>query len=620
MALKVGHSNIQNGNHIGESCPPFLQNVSMSDLAIPDHMGQLTDQTENKKIWGVVLDMLFCVFDDQISEKPRDVIILPGCNIRPLVYKSAINGVQTHSQTVSGISKCQFVIDDSSTNRKHVFGVESQNDLDTWYRVLKKAAALDPDVTNDISTSSGQAAQTTLTPRRLSLDDGIPYSKPGYIPSQDSPNRRQKLNSPRSCENLVSFDISENGTSESQSRVNGHSSNQPSPKGTPNLVRNDSRRQSVQDFKKRLRREQPEVEVSKQQPIKAMHFEPKQSEGLPESSVGKKTKSFGSFENLLKFKRRKRRSQSEDSTSNDTESVVSSSSVEQDFSVTRSIDISATESKLGKKKTKQMSRSLDSGQPKNGTNETLIRRASDLKDKVFSRRQSKPSAKLGDLTDYSISGFLHHKYHLKWQALWCVVCRGCFYGFKSQSADETAQVAVLLANCAVVYVTEKDKRQKHLYIFKLSQERAKSIYLCTDDYRELMKWLTVLQMESNSVISNQESIRRPSVSESDSVCSSLSSQSGSVITMSSGGSTAAQPTTASDRSRSKKKKKAPPKPPRHSSCPPPSSRGTGSSTGEETLTSGSMSSTSGGEALVYGSTGKIHVSSCFETIFSTTCL
>lgn len=603
LTCKGGNSYIQNGNHVSESCPAFFQKVSMSDLAIPDHMGQLTEQSENRKIWAVVLDMLFCVFEDQFSEKPRDVIILPGCNIRPLVYKSAINGLQTNSQTVSGIAKFQFVIDDSSTSRKHVFGVESQNDLDTWYKVLKKAAALDPDITNDISTSNGQDPPTALTPRRLSLDEGVTISKTGYIPSQDSPNRQQKLNSPRSCENL---DMSNNSdeTASNSSRVNGHSSNQPSPRGTPNLVRSDSRRQSIQDFKKRLRREQPEPEVSKQQPIRAMHFEPKPSESTPELSMGKKTKSFGSFENLLKFKKKKRKSQSDESASNDNESMLSSSSLEQDISVSRSVDISASESKLGKRKTKEMSRSLEIEQPKNSS---IVRRASDIKDRVFSgKRPTKPFAKLGDLHDCSINGFLHHKHHLKWQKLWCVVCRGCFYGFKSQSPDDIAHVTALLANCTVIFVTEKDKRQKHLYIFKLSQERAKSIYLFTDDYRELMKWLTVLQMESNSVISNYENIRRPSASESESISSSHSSQSSSVMTMSSGGSAAAPEVNENSRSRPKKKKKAPPKPPRHSSCPPPVSRDTESSTAEDTLTSGSMSSTSG-EQLVYGSTGRSYL-------------
>ncbi|XP_052760259.1 uncharacterized protein LOC128203048 isoform X2 [Mya arenaria] len=588
MAMRADNSVSQNGGQFGENCRSFLKRVTMSDLAIPDHVGQLTDQSENKKVWGVVLDMLFCVFDDEKSEKPRDVIVLPGCNIRPLVYKSAINGVHNNSQTVSGISKFQFVIDDCSSSRKYIFGVESQQQLDIWYKVLQKASTLDPEMTNDISTSNGRESPLTLSPRRLSLDENM-YST-GYFPSQDSPNRKQKLSSPRSSESL------DTNVSTDDSSVSGssHVTCQPSPRGTPGMMRNEGRRQSIQDFKKKLRREHPEPEVSKHQPIRAMHFESKQADDTPHVQPEKKMKAFGSLENLLKFTRKKRKSQSEDSVSNDSSSIVSSNSAstENDFSqASRSVDISAQESKMGKKKNKRMSRSLEFKEPKNGVNSGIVRRASDIKDRVFSRRPSKKSIKLGDLQDLSMQGYLHNKHHLKWQKLWCVVCRGCFYGFKSQSADDTAQLSVLLANCAVVYVSEKDKRQKHIYIFKLTRERSKSIYLCTYVYTDLMKWLTVLQMESNSVISNVDNIRRPSESENESICSSLSSQSSSMVTMSSAASALANEQQETSRSRSKTKKKAPPKPPRHSSCPPPLSRDSGTSTGEETLTSGSMSAT-----------------------------
>ena len=637
MAMKGGNSVSLNGiQHDGtdESDRSFFQKVAMSDLAIPDHMGQLTDQSENKKIWGVVLDMLFCVFESDMAEKPRDVIVLPGCNIRPLIYKSAINGVHNNSQTVSGISKFQFVIDDCSSSRKYIFGVESQQKLDVWYRVLQKASTLDTELTNDISTSNGRQSPMALNPRRLSLDENMVQT--GYFPTQDPLSRHQKLNSPRTSDN------SETGSCGSDDNVvngNGHVSCQPSPRGTPGLMRNDGRRQSVQDFKKKLRRDHPEPETSKHQPVKAMHFNTKADDTSKQQKPEKKLKSFGSFENLLKFKRKKKRSQSADSTSNDSASISSASvSTDTDLSsVSRSVDIGAQESKMGKKKSKHMSRSLEFSKPSNAGNSNIVRRASE---KVFSgKRPSKTSTRLGDIQEYSVAGFLHHKHHLKWQKMWCVVYRGCFYGFKNNEPEESAQISALLANCAVVYVSEKDKRQKHLYIFKLTQERTKSIYLCVSEYRELMKWLTVLQMESNSVISNMEKIRRPSESENDSVCSSLSSQSSLPKAMSSANVNSSPQSASSsyerqtsspvpmssattsgemssaetaiataqtngheDDSRSRsKKKKAPPKPPRHSSCPPPKSRDSES----DTTTSGSTGSSSSSplDAHAYGSQG-----------------
>ncbi|XP_053379446.1 uncharacterized protein LOC123526851 [Mercenaria mercenaria] len=603
MALKVDDSAFQNGDYADESCRSFLQNISMSDLAIPDHVGWLVDQSEQSKVWGVVVDMLFCVFECEGSAKPRDVIILPGCSIRPLVYNTAINGLNTntHSQTITGISKFQFVIDDSSTGRKHVFGAESQYDLDTWYRVLKKASALDPEITNDISTSSdGEGFKPSG--RRVSFDGVLP--KLGYIPSQDATRRSQRMRSPRGPPEKPEM----NGTADDISihtSTNGHdpltNGNQPSPRS--GLVRSDSRRQSISDFKKLLRQE-TKPEVSKQLPVKATHFkQPAQEENTQAPQQGgKKLKSFGSFESLLKFKRKKRKP-SEDSISNDDGgSIVSGSSTEQEM-ISRSVDISANMSQLQKQKGKKLSRSLEYSEPKNGMNNGIVRRASDIKDRVFNRRPSKPFAKLGDLHDTSMHGFLLHKHHLKWQKLWCVVCRGCFYGFKSNSPEENAQIAVLLASCGVVFVSKQDKKQKNLYVFKLTQEKSKSIYLCATDYTELMKWLTVLQMESNSVISNADKIGKSSESENDSICSSLSSQSGSVLTVSSGDQ---PPASETSRSRSKKKKKAPAKPPRqfrNSSCPPSVSRDSGTSTGEDTLTSGSMSSST--DNNTYGSTEEL---------------
>lgn len=595
MALKVDNAVFQNGDNEDDSCLSVLQNVSMSDLAIPDHVGWLIDQSEQSKVWGVVIDMLFCVFEDQGSAKPCEVIILPGCNIRPLVYNTAINGINnnTHSQTVTGISKFQFVIDDASTGNKHVFGVDSQTDLDTWYRILKKASALDPEVTNDITLSNGDSEpQVHNRSRRASFDDLLPSV--GYMPSQDCTRRSVRM---KSAGNFGTSDCNGNNdesVGSSQDLTNGHLA------GSRGLVRNDSKA-SVKDFKMRLRQE-PKPEISKHQPVKATHFQSKTTGEEPRMPQGKKLRSFGSFESLLKFKRKKRKP-SEDSISNDDcNSIVSGSSIEQDM-MTRSVDISANVSKLQNRRAKKLSRSLEM-EPKNGASNGIARRASDIKDRVFSRRSSKPSAKLGDLHDTSMHGFLLHKHHLKWQKLWCVVCRGCFYGFKSNVPEESAQLSLMLANCTVVFVSEQDKKHKHLYIFKLSQERAKSIYLCVNDYKELMKWLTVLQMESNSVISNADRIRKSSESENESICSSLSSQSGSLGTVSSGD----QPSSVeSSRSRSKKKKQAPAKPPRkfrNSSCPPSVNRDSGTSTGEDTLTSGSISS--GTETNTYGSTGENH--------------
>ena len=571
MALQVDESKLSDLEHTNS----FMQNISMSDLALPDHMGWLTDQSEYRKVWGIVVDMLFCIFDSKDAEKPYEVILLPGCNIRPLVYKTAMNGLHTRkpAKTITGVAKFQIVIDNSSTRKKHLFSFDTQNDLDVWYRVLKNASNLDPDQTSDVAAERRTSMASPSKDVSSSSTGLIVENGSGYMPSQDTPNRVQKMSklsredSEESSESDVKFDLRNGDDDDHVLNVQNHANERPSPRA---LIRNESRRQSIQDFRKRLRRE-TEPEISKQLPLKAQHFPPAKQEEL-KAGPGKKIRSFGSIESLLKFKRKRKKKDSEDSTSEETVSITSASSVEPEHAIPRvssSIDFSAKRSQILNSRSRPLSRSLDFSTKAEDINNGLVRRASDLKDRFFQKRPTKRQAKLGDLTDVSIHGFLQHKRHLKWQKLWCVVCRGCFYGFRSQSPDDSAYLAVVLSNCVVIYMTDRDRRHKHQCVFKLSQENAKSIYLCASDIKELQQWLQVLQMEANNVQPNI-SLKR-NFSTSSSIDSSQDFPS---------------PRETEEQSRSRsKKKRAPPKPPRHSSCPPPvtrdplvSERGTDSST------------------------------------------
>ena len=530
----------------------------MSDLALPDHMGWLTDQSEYRKVWGIVVDMLFCIFESKASERPYEVILLPGCNIRPLVYKTAMNGLHTTkpAKTITGVAKFQIVIDNSSTRKKHLFSFDTQNDLDVWYKVLKNASNLDPDQTNDVASERRISVRTSVNGTSSSSTGLVIENGSGYMPSQDTPNRVQKMckssrdDSEDRGEHTVHYD-ERNGDDDHALNVENHVNERPSPRA---LIRNESRRQSIQDFRKRLRRE-TEPEVSKHLPLKAQHFSPsKQEESKAEP--GKKIRSFGSIESLLKFKKKRKKKDSEDSTSEETISITSASSVEPELAIPRvssSIDFGAKRSQMKNSRSRPLSRSLDFSTKSEDANSGLVRRASDLKDKFFHKRPSKRQTKLGDLTDVSIHGFLEHKHHYKWQKLWCVVCRGCFYGFRSQSPDDSAYLAVVLSNCVVIYMTDRDRRHKHQCVFKLSQENAKSIYLCAGDVKELQQWLQVLQMEANNVQPNSGLKRNSSIESSQDFQSPRE--------------------TPEEHSRSRpKKKRAPPKPPRHSSCPPPVTR------------------------------------------------
>ena len=560
MALQVDESKLSDQEYTNSNS--FMQNISMSDLALPDHMGWLTDQSEHRKVWGIVVDMLFCIFESKEAEKPYEVILLPGCNIRPLVYKTAMNGLHTRkpAKTITGVAKFQIVIDNSSTRKKHLFSFDSQSDLDVWYKVLKNASNLDPDQTNDVASERRASVTTSGNGASGSITGLVIENRSGYMPSQDTPNRVQKMcklsreDSEDSTESDVKYDA-RNGDDDHALNVHNHVNERPSPRA---LIRNESRRQSIQDFRKRLRRE-AEPEISKHQPLKAQHFPPAKHEEN-KTEPGKKIRSFGSIESLLKFKRKRKKKDSEDSTSEETISITSASSIEPEHAIPRvssSIDFGAKRSQMKNSKSRPLSRSLDFSTKSEDMNSGLVRRASDLKDKFFQKRPSKRQTKLGDLTDVSIHGFLQHKHHLKWQKLWCVVCRGCFYGFRSQSPDDSAYLAVVLSNCVVIYMTDRDRRHRHQCVFKLSQENAKSIYLCASDIKELQQWLQVLQMEANNVQPNS-SLKR-NCSTSSSIDSSQNFPSPREMEE------------QQSRSRSKKKR-APPKPPRHSSCPPPVTR------------------------------------------------
>ncbi|KAK3104928.1 hypothetical protein FSP39_013362 [Pinctada imbricata] len=87
-----------------------------------------------------------------------------------------------------------------------------------------------------------------------------------------------------------------------------------------------------------------------------------------------------------------------------------------------------------------------------------------------------------------------------------MVCRGKLYIFKSQSPEEHAYLNIILSNCTITYLSDQDKRFKKLFVFKITRNRRKSVYLNAADKNELSRWLQVLQMESNKVQGDADSV------------------------------------------------------------------------------------------------------------------
>lgn len=229
-------------------------------------------------------------------------------------------------------------------------------------------------------------------------------------------------------------------------------------------------------------------------------------------------KRLGSLENIFKPKRK--RSPSPSGSLDESLSIDSRSSID----VTSSGVFRQSRSRQKKSSNKRLSRSVEIGRRDSS-------RSNDIRD--FRRKKSSASEIiLSDISDIRYCGYLQYKSFLKWQTLWCVVCKGCFYGFRSQSSNETVRLSVILTHCQISYVSEEEKRQKKLYVFRITQPSGKNMYLNAYDHSDLCCWLQVLQMEANKVQREDEPNfpDRRSVSEHsfDSLLSSTSESSSHV--------------------------------------------------------------------------------------------
>ena len=113
-------TNVSNGLNMW----PLDEVVTQSALLNPDRVGWLMDQSSGQRRWAVVADMLFCLFANNISEEPISVLVLPGHEIKSMLFKSAkrdsIHELQRGdplSRTISGMLKHQFMIRNPYANK-----------------------------------------------------------------------------------------------------------------------------------------------------------------------------------------------------------------------------------------------------------------------------------------------------------------------------------------------------------------------------------------------------------------------------------------------------------------------------------------------------------------------
>ncbi|XP_067658529.1 uncharacterized protein [Haliotis asinina] len=435
-----------------QTSPPSPRQVCSYEVTKPDQSGWLLDQLRGEKVWCVVADMLFCVFQSDTAESSKDVIFLPGCRVRSLVFNSAkrdnlgSKDCDENTKTITGVDRYQFYIENVSIRRKYLFGVKCKTNLDEWVDVLTRAC--------DIAVFDNCANQSRDSDGWDSADDSVfSPANQNYYPS---PTRSRRMS-------MISMSLRDSDLSDS-------------------------------DFRKRLRKETDDPKVA---PVKGIHIMEAQKQPKKSRSF-LKLKSFGSLDSLLK---RKRSRSADRAATGDSHSLDETKSLNIPDSPNSDILDTSVSSRPVSSSQSFLSRSWDSGKSSGGLGSSIRRRASDLKDKMFgggkpTHSSRTPGLRLRDLNDIRISGHLQYKFMMRWIKVWCAVSRGCFYGFKSQNGGESPVIAVILTQSTVSYVTEPEKRNKKLYVFKLSQNHCKSIYLCAHEESELSRWLQTLQMEA----------------------------------------------------------------------------------------------------------------------------
>ena len=110
------------------SCPsPAPKLVSTRDVSPADVEGWLLDQLRGRQVWCVLSDMLFCVFEQPGAATSKQVLVLPGCSVRVLEFKSAHlhltnkrwDGRVNSTTSSTSVSSSNAINNDKNNNNKN---------------------------------------------------------------------------------------------------------------------------------------------------------------------------------------------------------------------------------------------------------------------------------------------------------------------------------------------------------------------------------------------------------------------------------------------------------------------------------------------------------------------
>ncbi|XP_070207659.1 uncharacterized protein [Littorina saxatilis] len=511
-------------------CPsPAPKAVSTNDVLPSDIQGWLTDQLKGRRVWCAVADMLFCVFEKPDSKVSKQVLLLPGCKVRQVEFKTAsrdnrlVNamGRKYKSKTISGVDKFQFWIENGTKRQRLMFGVDTKEELEQWIEVLTRVASVDTDAIAAEDEDAGRLNEETGS------DGGRCVRVGGGGGGGDSDSEGILTPRFRSTESLKDPGRSRANTGGSESSlVDACVGRGRSYTPTQNLPRRidflsmslgnarDVSKGSVDDIRRKLRREHEHTQEPKTAPLKATYTAP--------TTRHRSFFRVSGFESL--FSRTKKRSASADDAKGrkplkDNPPLKSGStppSLEMTRKEKRKLTRTGSEelpTEGSDEKMKEgrafLSRSWDAEKSSRGLGSSIRRSASDLRSRLFSSSDKSrgPGLRLADLSDFRFQGYLHYKGRVRWVKVWAVLCRGCFYGFKSERPEETPLLVFVLPQCTVSYVSDSDtKKTKKQFAFKLSQPHCRSLSLCADNHHDLMTWLQALQLEACKVVAEEDVI------------------------------------------------------------------------------------------------------------------
>ncbi|GFR81814.1 hypothetical protein ElyMa_000612800 [Elysia marginata] len=155
------------------SCPsPAPKPVSTSDVSPADVEGWLLDQLRGRFVWCVLSDMLFCVFETPEAKTSKHVLVLPGCTVRVLEFKSAhlhlnnrriLHGARLNSSasSTSASSDANVVFNNKDdNNNKQGQGLESCNGKEIEHN--SNGTAISIEATAKSSTSSSISSHSVI--------------------------------------------------------------------------------------------------------------------------------------------------------------------------------------------------------------------------------------------------------------------------------------------------------------------------------------------------------------------------------------------------------------------------------------------------------------------------